>query len=147
MLTSFLRSTDGCTLTNYSHEVWVMLAVGSYGFAWQHGAAISTSVVALPSALPVGRRLHSCRCSYDGTMILAFSISVSGVGELGQNAAANSPEDAATGSVARAVAAAYDVVRNSGLAHRLSSMFTEIEGDWDEVMGVLKQCVEAVEPF
>ena len=80
-------------------------------------------------------------------MILAFSISVSGVGELGENAAANSPEDAATGSVARAVAAAYDVVRNSGLAHRLSSMFTEIEGDWDEVMGVLKQCVEAVEPF
>lgn len=80
-------------------------------------------------------------------MILAFSISVSGIGELGENAAANSPEDAATGSVARAVAAAYDVVRNSGLPHRLSSMFTEIEGEWDEVMGVLKDCVDAVEPY
>ena len=80
-------------------------------------------------------------------MILAFSISVAGIGELGEHAAANSPEDAATGSVARAVAAAYDVVRNCGLPHRLSSMFTEIEGDWDEVMGVLKQCVDAVEPY
>ena len=42
-------------------------------------------------------------------MILAFSIAVSGVGELGEHAASNSPEDAKTGSVARAVAAAYDV--------------------------------------
>src|SRR5690625_7292567 len=82
-----------------------------------------------------------------GSMILAFSISVSGVGELGEHAAANSPEDAKTGSVARAVAAAYDVVRNSGLPHRLSSMFTEIEGEWDEVMGVLKDCVGAVGPY
>jgi len=82
-----------------------------------------------------------------GSMILAFSISVSGVGELGEHAAANSPEDAKTGSVARAVAAAYDVVRNSGLPHRLSSMFTEIEGEWDEVMGVLKDCVDAVTPY
>ncbi|GAA2033475.1 thiamine-binding protein [Yaniella flava] len=82
-----------------------------------------------------------------GSMILAFSISVSGVGELGADAAANSTEDAATGSVARAVAAAVKVVRESGLPHRLSSMFTEIEGDWDEVMAVLKSCVEAVSPY
>ena len=82
-----------------------------------------------------------------GAMILAFSISVSGVGELGEHAAADSPEDAKTGSVARAVAAAYDVVRNSGLPHRLSSMFTEIEGEWDEVMAVLKDCVDAVAPY
>ncbi len=87
------------------------------------------------------------RQDYDGNMILAFSISVSGVGELGPHAAANSPEDAETGSVARAVAAAVNVVRQSGLPHRLSSMFTEIEGEWDEVMGVLKQCVEAVGPY
>lgn len=84
---------------------------------------------------------------YDGTMILAFSISVTGVGELGEHAAANSVEDAATGSVARAVAAAVKVVRNSGLPHRLSSMFTEIEGEWDDVMAVLKDCVEAVSPY
>ena len=82
-----------------------------------------------------------------GSMILAFSISVSGVGELGADAAANSTEDAATGSVARAVAAAVKIVRESGLPHRLSSMFTEIEGDWDEVMAVLKSCVEAVSPY
>lgn len=87
-----------------------------------------------------------CR-HYDGKMILAFSISVSGVGELGEHAAANNADDAATGSVARAVAAAYAVVRNSGLPHRLSSMFTEIEGDWDDVMAVLKDCVEAVAPY
>jgi len=80
-------------------------------------------------------------------MILAFSISVSGVGELGPDAAANSADDAQTGSVARAVAAAVNVVRQSGLPHRLSSMFTEIEGEWDEVMAVLKQCVEAVSPY
>lgn len=80
-------------------------------------------------------------------MILAFSISVTGVGELGPNAAANSDEDAATGSVARAVAAAVNVVRQSGLSHRLSSMFTEIEGEWDDVMAVLKECVEAVSPY
>src|SRR5690625_5276595 len=84
---------------------------------------------------------------YDGSMILAFSISASGVGELGEHAAATSVEDAKAGSVARAVAAAYDVVRNSGLPHRLSSMFTEIEGGWDEVMGVLKDCVDAVTPY
>lgn len=80
-------------------------------------------------------------------MILAFSISVSGVGELGPNAAAATPDDAATGSVARAVAAAYDVVQRAGLPHRLSSMFTEIEGEWDEVMAVLKDCVTAVAPY
>lgn len=80
-------------------------------------------------------------------MILAFSISVSGVGELGPNAAANTPDDAKTGSVARAVAAAYNVVQASGLSHRLSSMFTEIEGEWDDVMAVLKDCVAAVAPY
>ncbi|MDN6637125.1 MAG: thiamine-binding protein [Yaniella sp.] len=80
-------------------------------------------------------------------MILAFSISVSGVGDLGPDAAANSADAAQTGSVARAVAAAVNVVRQSGLPHRLSSMFTEIEGEWDEVMGVLKQCVEVVSPY
>src|SRR5699024_4069961 len=84
---------------------------------------------------------------YDGYMILAFSISVSDVGELGADAAANNADDAATGSVPRAVAAAYDVVRNSGLPHRLSSIFTAIEGDWDEVMGLLKYCGDAVQPY
>ena len=32
------------------------------------------------------------------------------------------------------VAEAIRVIRDSGLSHRTTSMFTEIEGDWDEVM-------------
>lgn len=31
------------------------------------------------------------------------------------------------------------VIRDSGLPHRTNSMFTEIEGDWDEVMAVVKK--------
>lgn len=30
------------------------------------------------------------------------------------------------------------VIRKSGLPHHTSSMFTEIEGEWDEVMKVIK---------
>jgi uncharacterized protein YqgV (UPF0045/DUF77 family) len=36
------------------------------------------------------------------------------------------------------------VVRESGLPNRTSSMFTEIEGEWDEVMDVVKRATEAV---
>ncbi len=46
-----------------------------------------------------------------------------------------------------AVAAAVKVVRESGLANRTSSMFTEIEGEWDEVFAVVKRATEAVAPF
>ena len=34
--------------------------------------------------------------------------------------------------------------RESGLPNRTSSMFTEIEGEWDEVMDVVKRATEAV---
>lgn len=67
-------------------------------------------------------------------MILAFSVAPSGTGR----------ED---GSVSEAVAAAVKVVRESGLPHRTSSMFTEIEGTWDEVFTVVKHATEAVQPF
>lgn len=67
-------------------------------------------------------------------MLLAFSVAPSGTGR----------ED---GSVHDAVAAAVRVVRDSGLAHKTTSMFTEIEGTWDEVFGVVKRATEAVEPF
>ncbi|RZU63410.1 thiamine-binding protein [Zhihengliuella halotolerans] len=50
----------------------------------------------------------------------------------------------ADGSVHDAVAAAVRVVRASGLPNRTSSMFTEIEGEWDEVMDVVKRATEAV---
>src|SRR5262245_33628405 len=49
-----------------------------------------------------------------------------------------------TGSVAEAVAAAIRVVERSGLPWELTSMFTTIEGEWDEVMAVIKEAVDAV---
>lgn len=49
-----------------------------------------------------------------------------------------------TGSVAAAVARAIAIVRDSGLPNRTLSMFTEIEGEWDEVMAVVKAACNAV---
>ena len=49
-----------------------------------------------------------------------------------------------TGSVSEAVAAAIRVVRESGLPNRTDSMFTTLEGEWDEVMTVVKGAVDAV---
>ena len=62
-------------------------------------------------------------------MLVAFSISPS------------SSDD--TGGVSEAVAAAVRVVRESGLPNETTSMFTTIEGEWDEVMAVVKQAVDA----
>lgn len=64
-------------------------------------------------------------------MIVAFSVAPSGTGR-------------ADGSVHDAVAAAVRIVRESGLPHCTSSMFTEIEGEWDEVFAVVKAATEAV---
>ncbi len=61
---------------------------------------------------------------------MAFSISPSGSDE--------------TGGVSEAVAAAIRVVRASGLPNETNAMFTNVEGDWDEVMAVVKAAVEAV---
>jgi uncharacterized protein (TIGR00106 family) len=63
-------------------------------------------------------------------MIVAFSISPM------------SPDE--SGSVTEAVAAAVRVVRESGLPNETNAMFTNIEGDWDEVMAVVKRAVEVV---
>lgn len=43
-----------------------------------------------------------------------------------------------------AVAEAVRIVRASGLPNETNAMFTNIEGDWDEVMSVIKACVDAV---
>lgn len=48
------------------------------------------------------------------------------------------------GSVHRAVADAIEVVRASGLPHHTDAMFTTLEGEWDECLGVIKACTEAV---
>ncbi|SHN43995.1 MTH1187 family thiamine-binding protein [Cryptosporangium aurantiacum] len=60
-------------------------------------------------------------------MLVAFSVSPMGVGE----------------SVGAAVAEAVRVVRESGLPNHTDAMFTTIEGEWDEVMDVVKRAVEA----
>ena len=49
-----------------------------------------------------------------------------------------------TGGVSEAVAAAVRVVRESGLPNETNAMFTNIEGEWDEVMAVVKQAVDVV---
>lgn len=46
--------------------------------------------------------------------------------------------------MAEAVARAVAVVRASGLPNETNAMFTLIEGEWDEVMGVVKEATEAV---
>lgn len=74
-------------------------------------------------------------------MIVAFSVSPSGERPA---AAGNPPSSTAPDSVHDAVAAAVKIVRDSGLPNRTSSMFTEIEGEWDEVMEVVKRATEAV---
>ncbi len=53
----------------------------------------------------------------------------------------------ADGSMHEAVAAAVRVVRESGLPNRTTSMFTEIEGEWDEVFEVVKRATEAVAAY
>lgn len=85
-------------------------------------------------------------------MIVAFSVAPSGqptpsAHPEGAVVGNTTAEAAAEGSVHEAVAAAVKVVRDSGLPNRTSSMFTEIEGEWDEVMAVVKDAVEAVAPF
>jgi len=61
-------------------------------------------------------------------MLVAFSVTPIGVGE----------------DVADYVADAVRVVRESGLPNRTDAMFTTVEGDWDDVMGVVKRAVDAV---
>jgi uncharacterized protein (TIGR00106 family) len=61
-------------------------------------------------------------------MLVAFSVTPLGVGE----------------AVAEYVADAVRVIRESGLPNRTDAMFTTVEGEWDEVMDVVKRAVEAV---
>lgn len=63
-------------------------------------------------------------------MIVAFSVApASGDSDQGMSAA---------------VAEAVRVVRESGLPNETNSMFTLVEGEWDEVMDVVKRATEAV---
>ncbi|MDI2034339.1 thiamine-binding protein [Paenarthrobacter nitroguajacolicus] len=72
-------------------------------------------------------------------MLLAFSVAPSG-----QPASAVNGGPAPDASVHDAVAAAVKIVRESGLPNQTDSMFTTIEGEWDEVFDVVKRATEAV---
>ena len=69
-------------------------------------------------------------------MIVALSISPSGPPLDGTSA----PD----GGVSEVVAEAIGVIRASGLPCETNAMFTNIEGEWDEVMAVVKRAVDAV---
>jgi len=61
-------------------------------------------------------------------VLCAFSITPLGAGE----------------SVSNLVADAVRLVRESGLPNETNAMFTNVEGEWDEVMDLVRRCVEAV---
>lgn len=69
-------------------------------------------------------------------MLIAFSIAPAGAGEL----SAADP----SGSVSEAVTEAVRIVRESGLPNHTDSMFTTIEGEWDECMDVVKRACDVV---
>lgn len=60
------------------------------------------------------------------SMLLEFSMYPLGQGE----------------SVGDYVARSLDIIDRSGVAYRLNPMGTVLEGEWDEVMGVVKQCFD-----
>lgn len=64
-------------------------------------------------------------------MIVAFSVAPTTTNE--------------TGEMSEAVAEAVRVVRDSGLPNETNSMFTLLEGEWDEVFAVIKKATSAVE--
>jgi uncharacterized protein (TIGR00106 family) len=61
-------------------------------------------------------------------MLVAFSVTPIGHGQ----------------EVGALVAEAVRVVRASGLPNETSAMFTTVEGEWDEVMDVVRRATEAV---
>ncbi len=67
-------------------------------------------------------------------MLLAFSVAPSGGAD-------------GSDSVHEAVAAEVKIVRESGLPNHTDSMFTTIEGEWDEVFDVVRRATEAVGAF
>ena len=48
------------------------------------------------------------------------------------------------GSVGDYVARSLEIIDRSGVPYRLNPMGTVLEGEWDEVFGVVKQCYEAM---
>ncbi|MFF7726909.1 MTH1187 family thiamine-binding protein [Streptomyces sp. NPDC008001] len=61
-------------------------------------------------------------------MLIAFTLTPVGVGA----------------SFRDEIADAVDIIRESGLPYRSDSMYTMIEGEWEEVMDVVRRATEAV---
>ena len=59
-------------------------------------------------------------------LLLEFSMSPLGKGE----------------SVSKYVSRSLDIIDKSGVPYRLNPMGTVLEGEWDEVFGVVRQCYE-----
>jgi uncharacterized protein (TIGR00106 family) len=59
-------------------------------------------------------------------VLLEFSMSPLGKGE----------------SVSKYVSRSLDIIDKSGVDYRLNPMGTVLEGEWDDVLGVVKQCYE-----
>ena len=79
-------------------------------------------------------------------MIAAFSITPLGVSDSGTPLGVS---DSGTplglsDSVSSLVAKAVRLVRDSGLPNETNAMFTNVEGEWDEVMALIKACVMTV---
>ena len=70
-------------------------------------------------------------------MLVAISISPTG-------RSLTNPDESteADGGVSEVVADIVRVIRQSGLPNETNAMFTNIEGEWDEVMAVVKQAVD-----
>ncbi|RSZ66152.1 thiamine-binding protein [Corynebacterium hylobatis] len=64
-------------------------------------------------------------------MIIAFSVAPTVTG---------TPD----AEMSAAVAEAVRIVRDSGLPNETNAMFTLVEGEWDEVMDVVRRATEAV---
>jgi uncharacterized protein YqgV (UPF0045/DUF77 family) len=89
-------------------------------------------------------------------MLVAFSVAPSGIAPSGIAPSGTAPSGTAPSgaagehpdaSVHDAVAAAVKIVRESGLPNHTDSMFTTIEGEWDEVFDVVRRATEAVGQF
>jgi uncharacterized protein (TIGR00106 family) len=62
------------------------------------------------------------------SMLLEFSMSPLGKGE----------------SVGEYVSRSLDIIDRSGVPYRLNPMGTVLEGEWDEVIGVVGQCLDRI---
>ncbi len=76
-------------------------------------------------------------------MIVALSISPSGLPRT-EGGTAKDGDHSADGGVSAAVAEAVRAIRASGLPCETNAMFTNVEGEWDEVMAAVKAAVDVV---